>query len=202
MANEARAFGFRPVQTRDGSPWCGKTMTVLIKAADTAAFFNGDMVVHTGEQVKHHIDSKFYEVVTALSGTVVAGELAGAITGILAHQDPNLLYTGYRPAGAQSTDILVEIPVDRNVIYVAQEDSVGGALAQDSNGGNVGFVVGTGDPATRMSGSLIDSSSINTTDTLPLRLMSYDGTIDNESGEFALWYCTINTDPYSNKTGV
>lgn len=204
MANLDQPFGFRPVQTRDGSPWCGKTRAVIIAAADTDAFFIGDMVKFTGDAIKHEIDGKFYErVELAIGGPGAAAEnLAGAVTGILAHQDPNLLFTGYRPAGAQATNIIVEIPQDRNVVYVVQEDSVGGALTLGAAGANINFNPNTGNPATRTSGAEIDSSTVAATSTHQFRLLSPDGSIDNEIGVNALWYVTVNTDPYSDRSGI
>lgn len=202
MANQDKPFGFRPVQTRNGAPWSGKTRAVIVAAADVNAFFVGDMVVLSGNQIQHKLDGKFYEQVTTAAGGVANPEkLAGAITGIPSHQVPSLLYTGYRPAGAQTDDMLVYIPQDRNVVYVVQEDSVGGALSAAASGSNIGFSKGTGDPVTRMSGSELDSNTAAATATLPIRLLSYDGAIDNETGEFAGWYCTVNTDPSTDKTG-
>lgn len=204
MANSDTPFGFRPVQTRSGSQWTGKTRAVIIAATDANAFFVGDMVVFTGSSLRHELDGKYYEEVTlATGGAAQASEnLAGAITGILAYQDPALLYTGYRPATPQVKNILVEIPQDRDVIYVVQEDSVGAAIVADDTGLNINFDRGVGAPATRMSGAVIDSSTAAVTATHQLRLMSPDGAIDNELGDFALWYVTINTDPYSDKLGA
>ena len=203
MANQNRPFGFRPVQTRNGAPWNGKTRTVIISAADTNAYFVGDMVTFAGSQVKNEIDGKYYERVTKAAGGGAIEDLAGAITGIQAYRDPSNLYTGYRSAGAKANSILVEIPQDRNVVYVCQEDSLSISIPQAASGLNLDFVVNTGTAATRQSGAALDSSTpAAVTATLPIRLLSYDGSIDNEAGEFAIWYCTINTDPYSNKTGA
>lgn len=204
MANLNNPFGFRPVQSRSGAEWTGKTRSVIIAESNVNPFFIGDMVIMTGNSIKHALDGKYYEEITlAVGGAAQASEnLAGAITGIAAHQNPNLLYTGYRPGAAQTTNILVEIPQDRNVVYVVQEDSLSTDLTLADTGLNINFDPGAGNPTTRTSGAVLDSSTAAVTATRQLRLLSPDGSIDNEQGEFALWYVTINTDVYSDKLGA
>jgi hypothetical protein len=204
MANLDNPYGFRPVQSRTVSEYTGKTRAVIIAKSNVSAFFNGDMVVFTGNSIKSEIDGKYYEEVSlAVGGAAQASEnLAGAITGIEAHQDGSLLYTGYKPAGATENNIIVEIPQDRNTVYVVQEDSDGGALTAANTGQNINFNRGTGSAATRTSGATIDSSTAAVTETHQLRLLSPAGGIENEIGEFAQWYVTINTDPYSTRGGI
>lgn len=202
MANPNRPFGFRPVQSRDVNGYTGKTRAVIVSKSDVSSFFIGDMVIFTGNSIKR--GDKYYETVTkAVGGAAQAAEnLAGAITGIKSYLDSTLLYTGYIPTGATQEDIIIEIPQDRNTVYEVQEDSVGGALTAADTGLNINFNPGTGDPATRMSGATIDSSTAATTATHQLRLMAPDGAIGNDVGDYAKWYVSINTDYYSDKTGV
>ncbi len=204
MANTNNPFGFRPVQRRDASASQIKTRAVIVAASDVSAFFKGDMVAFTGNSIKSEVDGKNYEEVTlATGGAAQASEnLAGAITGINSYQSPGLLYLGYIPSGATQKDIIIQIPQDRNTVYVVQEDSVGGALSAADTGLNINFNPGTGTTATSNSGGTIDSSTAAVTATHQLRLMAPDGDIENEVGDFAQWYVTINTDYYSDKLGV
>ena len=201
MANTQRPFGFRPVQTRNGSPWCGKTQKVIILASDTNGYFVGDLVKFTGDQAVSPIDGKYYQVITKAVASDV--KLAGAVTGVSTTDSVQTQYLGHRPAAAQDINITCEIPEDADVIYIAQEDSVGGAMAVGAAGSNVNFVVGSGgDTATNTSSYALDSSTVATTSTLPIRVISYDDPLSTESGAYALWRVTINQDAYSDKTGV
>ena len=200
MANVQGPFGFRPIQSQNTSGYTGKTMEVLIRAADTNAYFVGDMIKLTGQQDEHVIDGRSYPVATKAAAADT--KLQGAITGIKAQELRTNQYAGYRPAGAQQDAILVMVPVDRNCMYVCQEDSDGGALSKDNVGKNIDFVVGAGNIGGRTSTSAIDSDTVNSTAALPLRLISYDAAIDNESGDYANWVVTINQDLPHDTTGI
>ena len=199
MANTARPFGLRPVQSRSGAPWSGKTQAVIIKAADTASYGAGTVVKYTGDQAVG-TDGRYYPVVTVAAAADT--KLAGAVVGVHTIDLVETQYLTYRPAAAQSGDMMAFIPADRDVIYEAQEDSVGGAIASTAAGQNIDFVVGAVDTATGMATTVLDSSTAATTAALPLRLISYGGAIDNEAGAYATWLVTINQDAYINTTGV
>ncbi len=200
MANQDTPSGFRPVENRNGSPYCGITRTVLIPAAATTAFFQGDFVSFTGEQEVSNVDGSFYETValSAAGGT----RIAGAITGISTIDVEAIQFDGHRTAGAKTGNVRVQIPMDRDVIYAAQEDSDGGALVSGDAQRNVNFVVQAGDATTNTSGWEIDSSTVTNADTASLRLMKYSPSIKNESGVNAKWYVAINLDAYNSKVGV
>lgn len=200
MANQDSPSGFRPVQSRDGSPYCGTTRTVIIPAAATTAFFAGDFVSFTGEQEKSDVDGAFYETVelSAAGGT----RIAGAITGLSTVDDESIQFDGHRTAGAKSGNVRVQIPMDRDVIYSAQEDSVGGALVAGDAQRNVNFIVQAGSATTNSSGWEIDSSSVTDANTASLRLMKYDASITNDSGVNAKWYVAINLDAYNSQVGA
>lgn len=201
MANELRPFGFRPVQTRDGSPWCGKTRKVIVLASDTSGYFVGDLLKFTGEQAVSPIDGKYYQVVTRAQPADT--KIAGAVVSVSTTDSVQTQYLGHRPASVQDINITLEIPQDRNVIYVAQEDSDGGALPAGASGLNIDFLQGAGgDASTNQSSFVLNSDTAAITATLPLRLIAYDDSLATEAGEFALWYVTINQDAYSDKEGV
>ena len=200
MSNQNTPSGFRPVENRNGSPYCGITRTVIIPAAATTAFFSGDFVSFTGEQEKSDVDGTYYETV-ALS-SVGGDRIAGAITGISTIDVESTQFDGHRTAGAKTGNVRVQIPMDRDVIYEAQEDSDGGALSTGDAQRNVNFVIQAGDATTNTSGWEIDSSTVTDADTASLRLMKIGSSITNESGVNAKWYVAINLDAYNSKVGA
>ena len=200
MANQDTPSGFRPVQSRDGSPYTGKTRTVIIAAADANAYFQGDFVSFTGTQLKSEVDDTYYEVVAP--STVGDDRIAGAIVGLSTIDDETTQYLGHRPAGAKSVNMRVQIPMDRDTIYEAQEDSVGGALTAGDAQRNIDFVIAAGNSATNTSGWEIDSSTVTDAATGSLRLMKYQGSLTNEAGDNAKWLVAINLDAYNSQAGV
>lgn len=198
MANVAAPYGFRPVQERNGSPWCGKTREVIFLDTDATACFVGDLVKYTGTQVTDPETGITYSVVTKASAADT--RLAGAVVGFQPALGPD--WISYKRANEQ---IRARIPVDRDVIYSVQEDGDASFLTDGAAEANIDFVAGTGNTQTGLSTSALDSSTVNTTDTLPLRIISSEGNVvDNEvdGSNYVQWLVTINQDAYSDKTGL
>lgn len=196
MSNVSRPFGFRALNDRGTSAYCGALRGVIFDSADATAAFIGDMVKFTGEAVKGR-DGKTYSVVTVASPADV--RLAGAVQRY-DFDDGSDGYIGFRKANTQK---IAYIPQDRETIYLVQEDSDSGALTTGSFEANIDFVLGAGgDPLTFQSSMRLDSSTENTTDTLPLRIIELDDSQDNEIGDFALWKVQLNQDAYNNMTGL
>ena len=191
MANQNQAAGFRPVQTRSGSPWTGKTMRVAFVESDSVAAFVGSMVKFTGSSAD---DGKTPVVALADPGDT---QLAGAV--VRMEYDPDRLSLLHREA---STFRYAWIPADRDVMYWVQEDSDGGALQVSAVGANINFTAEVGDTATGNSTQELDSSTVAATDTLPLRIVKADFAEDNELGQYGKWLVTLNQDHYSSKTGL
>jgi len=197
MSNESRPFGFRAVQNRSGAPYVGKERGVIFVTGDATAAFIGDMLKFTGASQLGR-DGKTYSVVTVASAADT--RLAGAMQRV-DFDDGSDGFIGFRKA---STEKIAYIPQDRNTLYVVQDDSDGGALSADSVEANIDFVAGAGgSTVTNQSSMRLDTSTVSTTDALPLRIVEPDATQDNEVGvNFALWLVTINQDAYSSKTGL
>lgn len=186
MAN--RPYGFRPVQTRDGNSWTGKTIKVMFAAADANDTFVGDLVKFTGEGDKVPVVTRADPADARLAGAVVRFDV-----------DPEA-YALYRKGGTMR---YAYIPADRNVLYSVQEDSDLANIPADSSEGNIDFVQGAGGSTTTGQSSYqIDSDTIGTLNTLPLRVVRLEGNIGNELGANAQWLVTLNLDAYSDTTGL
>ncbi len=89
-------------------------------------------------------------------------------------------------------------------MFVIQEDSVGGAIVTATAGmKNIDLIAGSGSTVTGYSGWMADSNTIQTTNTLQLRIMQALVEEDNTPGtSYAKWLVKINLHSLNNLTGV
>ncbi len=201
MANDLRPYGARAVQMRNGSPWTGKTIPVIFVSGDSVAAFVGDFIKYTGTAFLDPITGIEMPVVavadpadTRLAGAVQRFEPDRGTDGFINHRKASTVKVGY-------------VPADRDVLYSMQEDAVGSNLAATDTEANADFADDTaGSAVTGISGMTLDSSSANTTSSLPLRLVRLEGGLQNAYGasttDGGQWLVTINTDAYNNATGL
>lgn len=181
MANVDRVNGFRPVKHTNGAAWNGQTNLYFIPAADATAVFVGDLVRLLGSASP----DGYPTVAQSAAGNVCVGVVVGFLTentkpgGVTAGRTPNLDTPQFRTA---STDRYVLVADSPDLVMVAQEDAVGGALAVTAVGANINFVVAAGSTTTGTSGMEVDSSTTATTATLPLRVVGFVNSPDNEIG--------------------
>lgn len=169
MANVSRINGFRPSRYLNGSPYNGAVTKYYVTSGDATAIFVGDLVKLDGGATPEGIRS-----VTAAGASEA---VVGAVVGVSI--DPTNLNTSqYRAA---STARYVLVADDPNILFEAQEDAVGGALALASIGLNVNVTTGSGSTTTGASAMQVDTSTVSTTNTLPLKLMEFVQRVDNET---------------------
>lgn len=197
MANTNRANGFRPVKHLTGAPYNGQANIYEIPAGESAPVMVGDFVVLSNSDA-----TDIYPAVerAAASGAVTSAVLVGAVVGFVV--DPTNLNTPqYRAANTKRYVYVADAP---DLIFEGQEDSVGGSIALASVGLNVGFDATAGSTTTGNSGMQVDSSSVATANTLPLRIHGISSRVDNEAASTnAKILVSINTHQYANgATGV
>lgn len=180
MANPQIAYGFRPVYEQDGSPWSGTLTEFYVPASDATALYIGDPVIIAGSADADGVPT----ATRATAGS--AGRITGVVVGF--RPSPTVNANGYRAASTAEYILVADGP---NLIYVAAEDSVGGALAATSVGLNVDMVAGSGNRASG-SGFMIDSSTAATTATLQWRIKGLAKVVNNEIGNYAQWLVSIN----------
>lgn len=177
MPNVSRVNGFRPVKTITGAAWNGQATRYFIPSGNATNTFVGDLVKLDGTGDTAAAGGKAKGVRTVTQGTA-AGAVIGAIVGL--EIDPTNLNTPqYRVA---STGRYVWVADDPNLLFEAEEDAVGGALAVADVGLNVDFIVGTGSTTTGASAMAIDTSTKATTATLPLKIVEFTQREDNDIG--------------------
>lgn len=175
--------GLVPIRKADGTPFTGPLKKVVVSSSDTVAIFVGDLVQYSGSTPTSGakilgedvagipIVSKY----TLSTVTVDPANVAGVVVGV--KPNPDNLARKYRAA---STDAILFICADPDVVYEVQEDADTTPLVAADIGQNVGYVPGTGTTSTGVSTGEIDSTSKNSTVGLPLKIVGLRKTIDND----------------------
>jgi len=173
MANTDAPFGFRQFSGTGSAPTYEQIAVRIVYNA-TNIFF-GDPVAP---------DANGY-VVRASSNSV---QIAGIFVGCqyLSVAQKRTVWSNYWPGSdvASGNVVIGYIVNDPNAKWVAQSDATG--VATTDINANIGFAIGTGNTANGISGAYLDTSTINTTNTLPFRIISLidfppgsQGTISN-----------------------
>ncbi len=174
MSSTATPNGLRPVNLIGGQPYAGSTRLIPINNAYSTNIFYGQPVsINTAG------------VVIAETGTanVAATGVAGVFVGCT-YTDPNLnipIWKQYWPASTVATDALAYIVDDPDVVMTIQAD---GSVAQSALGANIALK-NTGSGVTLNGNSIAsaNSSSVATTQTLPLRIVGFVSNGDSAVGD-------------------
>lgn len=173
MASTAAPYGLRPVNLIGGQPYAGSTRLFKINNAYAANIFYGQPVSVNASGV-----------VIAETGTsnVAATGVVGVFVGCT-YTDPNLKYKVFKqywPTGTVATDAYAYVVDDPDIVMQVQADE---AVAQTALGANIALVTSAGDTATGNSTTAADGSSVNTTATLPLRIVGFVDGPDSAVGD-------------------
>lgn len=199
MANANTPRGLVPYRYTSGAPYNGASNIYYVPSTYATALYNGQPLVATGASDANGIP--VLQTATAGGGAYTIGPMVGIVNG----GDPIVAVTRdlpiYHPA---STSQYILVADDPNLLFWIQEDSVGGAIAMATAGTkNADLVAGSGSTATGWSGWQLDSSTIQTTNTLQLRLVQGLQEPDNVMGSsYAKWLVKINLHSLNNTTGV
>jgi hypothetical protein len=159
VANTQAAFGFRHIGYLSGGSPDYQMSTRKIASAYATKIYRGDPVV---------INPTTGKLEQASSNTVnVAGIFDGCMytpTGGTPQWSPFWPAAG---AAADATAYIIDAP---NAIFLAA--ALNTSIVTANIGENVGFAIGTGSTATGFSGATVDQSTLNTTNTLPFKVIA------------------------------
>lgn len=199
MANANTPYGLFPFAYAWGAPYAGAARVYYVPSGNGTALYFGDPLLGvTNSSDANGVPT--IEIAAAGGGTYVQGVFggiannAGLLTIPLLQSQPP-----YLPA---STAAYIYVIDDPFVLFKIQEDSVGGAMVAGAGGRNADLVAGTGSTVTGFSGWQLDSSTLQTTDTLQLRIIQALQEVDNAPGNYAKWLVKINLHQMLNLTGV
>jgi len=158
VANTQAAFGFRHIGYLGGGSPDYQLSTGLILSSNTTKIFRGDPVVRTVSTGK---------IAQASNNTeTIVGIFDGCMytpTGGIPQWSP------YWP-GAASVDATAYFIDAPNALFMAA--ALNTSIVTANIGENVGYAIGTGNTTNGFSGATIDQSTLNTTNTLPFRVVA------------------------------
>lgn len=190
MANPDIVRGFVPVADAYGKPYNGAFREYSVAAGNGVAIYVGDAVTTAGVGTGQTIDGKLMiDVVQAATGDVITG----VVVGVAPVTSTSLPYR------AASTQRVLYVCDDPNMLFEIQEVSGGTALTADDIGLNANFVVGSGSTVTGYSGMELNNSGEAGTNTLDLKIMGFRNAPDNAIGEHAKWLVRINRHRHVNQ---
>lgn len=199
MANPNTPYGLQPVSYAWGAPYAGATRVYYVPVGNATALYLGDPVIG----ITNSSDGNgvgVAEIGTAAGGAYNLGVFQGIANNAGQSTIPVLQNaTPYLPV---STAAYIYVVDDPFVLFKAQEDSVGGAMVSGVVGQNVDLIAGSGSTVTSFSGWQLDSSTVQTTATLQMRIMQMLQEVDNAVGVNAKWLVKFNLHRMLNLTGV
>lgn len=199
MANANTPRGLVPYKYTSGAPYNGAANIYYVPSTYATALYLGQPLIATGASDANGIP--VVQTATAAGGNYIIGAMVGIVDG----GDPVVAVTQnlpiYHPA---STSQYILVADDPNLLFWAQEDSVGGAITVATAGTkNIDLIAGAGSTATGWSGWMLDSSTIDTTNTLQMRIVGGLQEADNTVGQaYAKWLVRPNLSSYNNLTGI
>jgi hypothetical protein len=200
MANPNTPYGLRPYSYVWGSPYAGAVRVYAVPAGNGTALFLGDPV----KLITNSSDGN--GVQNVVIGTAGGGAYnLGAFMGIANNAGSTVitLQQTQTPYLAASQAAYVYVCDDPNVLFAAQENGSGGAMVSGASGRNVDLVSGSGSTVTSQSGWQLASNTLNTTNTLQMRIIQALQEIDNIApGLSTKWLVKFNLHSMNNLLGV
>ncbi len=192
MATSAAPTGAEPVGTLSASgSFTGKVRHIKIASGYGTAIFYGDFV--------KLVSSGTVEKDTGTTSLTPVGVFMGC-----SYTDPSTNQKTFNqqfPASTAASDIMAYVLDDPNVLMQMQGDAT---LAQTTLGNNVAVVQTAGSTSIGRSKNAVDSSTVATTNTLPLRIIDFvDGPTSTVGDSFTDVIVKFNVGHiYENTTGI
>jgi|TARA_R100000353_G_C6458925_1_gene183334 hypothetical protein len=192
MATSAAPTGAEPVGTLSASgSFTGKVRHIKIASGYGTAIFYGDFV--------KLVSSGTVEKDTGTTSLTPVGVFMGC-----SYTDPNTNQKTFNqqfPASTAASDIMAYVLDDPSVLMRMQGDAT---LAQTTLGNNVAVVQTAGSTSIGRSKNAVDSSTVATTNTLPLRIIDFvDGPTSTVGDSFTDVIVKFNVGHiYENTTGI
>lgn len=162
MATVAAPYGLRPVNLIGGQPYAGSVREIKIASAYAANIFYGQPVIVTTNGVLNAETG---------TSTVTATGVAGVFLGC-SYTDATLgkVFRQYWPTGTVAADAVGYVADDPDIVMQIQAD---GSVAQTALGANIGFGTSAGSTSTGNATTPAATSTLNTTASLPLRIIGF-----------------------------
>lgn len=208
MANVNAPFGLRPVKDITGAAWTQNATMYYIPSTDTNAYYIGDAVSSAaGGDTITGASAVQLALNTNRSTNYTSGNLRGVIVGIgtaistpggniPGAFDPTNLANMSIPA-TKAVGYYVWVVDDPNIIFEIQCDA--GTVAAANMNKCAGFLPTAPTGIVVQSAGVLATASINTTNTLPLKIVGAPWRPDNDlTANYATVYVKINNHEFGN----
>jgi hypothetical protein len=182
MANVNAPFGLRPIGTVGGSH-SGNLEVFTTPAGDGTAIYIGDPVTKTGNGTGQTVNGVSYPDCVIAATTDI---IDGVVVAVLADTEASLPYR------AASTLRRLLVCTDPSMLYEVQEGGSGTALTENDVGNNISISVTAGSTVTGLSGTIINNTTENTTNTLVCKLVRVVNRPNLSYGYYNRWVVRIN----------
>lgn len=189
----AAPYGFQAQNRLDGLPYAGAIRQIPIASGYTTAIYNGDVVkIVSGGTIEKD---------TSTTTATPVGVLVGCQ---YVNSQGQTVQAQYFPGSGVTNAIayVVDDPYAVFKVAVTDSSSAMSTVAASVVGLNAAYVLGTGSAANGDSGSSINAASVNTTSTLPFRIIALVPETATSSTSFTEVIVKINTHQYNNPVGV
>jgi len=172
MSIVAAPYGFRPIGLLGGQSFCGSTRMIKIASGYDTNVFNGDVV--------NIVTAGTMEKDTGTTTMTPAGIFMGC--SFTDDNQSQFLQKNFWLADTtvSEDDAVGYILDDPDAVFMIQAD---GVVAQTALGANAGVVQGAGNTLNGKSRVSLSASSVNTTATLPLRIVGFVDGPDSAVGD-------------------
>jgi len=163
MANTNTPFGFKQYGGIGVTPTY-EQVVMSIASNNATAIYNGDPVVQL---------STGYITQASSNSVAVAGIFVGCKYQSVSQK--RTVWMPYWPGSDATGDVTAYVVTDPNaqwIVQTANSNTTATAVGLTNVGNNIGFAIGTGNTASGLSGAYADQFTINTTATLPFRILA------------------------------
>jgi hypothetical protein len=202
--------GFTPVRYLNGAPWSGQVSIYSVATNEGTAIGIGDLVKVNGTTVTA---GDAGASMIGLRGVSKISATTDAVVGVM---------VGIKPYTEQGGSVSLDLPQyaaatlgkvryvyvvdDPNVLFSCLEDADTTPLTLTGVGLNISPTVAAASTTTGQSASVLDSSTVSTTLTLPLKLMEFvndPGNVNTGPGTVtSRWIVKLNNHSLSAGTGT
>jgi hypothetical protein len=193
MANTQAYNGFSQYSGTGSAPTY-EQVVATIQSTYTTAIFSGDPVEPNATGY----------IIQGTGSTTIAGIFVGCK--YLSTSQKRTVWSNYWPGSDNTGNVEAYIINDPNAQWVASGDSSTTLWVQAAINANCGYAIGTGNTANGISGAYLDSTTINTTSTLPFRILGYvidpPGANGTETGAYRKVIVAFNSVSTKQLTGI
>jgi hypothetical protein len=193
MANTQAYNGFSQYKGNGSAPTY-EQVTATIQSTNTTAIYFGDPVEPNAAGY----------IIQGTGSITIAGVFVGCK--YLSTSQKRTVWSNWWPGSDNNGNVEAYIVNDPNAQFVASADSSTSLWVQSAINSNVGYAIGSGNTASGISGAYLDSTTLNTTSTLPFRVVGYvidpPGANGTDTGAYRKVIVAFNSVSTKQLTGI